>query len=84
MCPSDWQATQSIFYTLEYWATLKITHLLDPMHIFKNVGEQLWSHLVGEKETLATRKDLQVLNMNPNIWPNTSDTSNEVTYEAAP
>jgi hypothetical protein len=26
-----------VFYELPYWENLKIGHLLDPMHIFKNV-----------------------------------------------
>ena len=29
--------TQSVFYELLYWEHLKIVHLLDPMHILKNV-----------------------------------------------
>ena len=33
------------FYELPYWKHLKISHLLDPMHIFKNVSSSLWRHI---------------------------------------
>ena len=36
---------KSIFYGLPYWEHLKIIHLLDPMHIFKNVSCSLWIHI---------------------------------------
>jgi hypothetical protein len=34
-----------IFYELPYWEHLKISHLLDLMHIFKNVSSSLWRHI---------------------------------------
>lgn len=40
----------SIFHELPYWRKLLINHLLDPMHIFKNVGQILWEHLVGTQD----------------------------------
>jgi len=36
---------KSIFYNLTYWENIKITHLLDPMYIFKNVSSSLWRHI---------------------------------------
>ena len=36
---------KSIFYDLPYWEHLKISHSLDPMHIFKNVSSSLWRHI---------------------------------------
>lgn len=57
----------SIWYTLEYWKDLKICHLLDPMHIFKNVGHSLWQHLVGLKDTMTTRNDLNNQDSKPNL-----------------
>jgi len=36
---------KSIFYEIPYWEHLKISHLLDPMHIFKNVSYSLWRHI---------------------------------------
>jgi hypothetical protein len=32
---------KSIFYELPYWDNIKISHLLDPMHIFKIVSSSL-------------------------------------------
>ena len=32
---------KSVFYNLPYWEHPKITHLLYPMHIFKNVSSYL-------------------------------------------
>ena len=50
---------KSIFYDLPYWEHLKIAHLLDPMHIFKNVSSSLWRHISLKKiDTLAVRKAL--------------------------
>ena len=48
----------SIFYKLEYWRHLKICHLLDPMHVFKNVAESSWRYITREKDSLGARKDL--------------------------
>ena len=48
-----------IFYNLPYWEHLKIAHLLDPMHIFKNVSSSLWRHIsLKQSDTLAVRKYL--------------------------
>lgn len=38
----------SIFHELPYWRELKITHLLDPMHIEGNVGRSLIRHMYGD------------------------------------
>ena len=48
-----------IFYNLQYWEHLKITHLLYPMNIFKNVSYSLWRHISSKQgDTLAIRKYL--------------------------
>ena len=50
---------KSIFYDLPYWEHLKISYLLDPMHIFKKNSSSLWRHISSKKsDTLAVRKDL--------------------------
>jgi hypothetical protein len=33
---------KSIFYELPYWKDILISHLLDPMHIFKNVSDYIF------------------------------------------
>ena len=40
-----------IFYNLPYWENLKITHLLDPMQIKKNVSTSLCRHISSKKVT---------------------------------
>ena len=59
----------SIFYELEYWKELKICHLLDPMHVFKNVAESLWRHITGQKDSLGARRDLQKCKIKQDLWP---------------
>jgi hypothetical protein len=50
-----------VFYELPYWGNLKISHLLDLMHILKNVSSYLWRHISSNKsDTLAIRRDLIV------------------------
>ena len=39
-----------IFYYLSYWKHVKISHLLDPMHILKNVSSSLWRN-ISSKQT---------------------------------
>lgn len=66
--PIDGMKRLSIFHRLEYWNNLLINHLLDPMHIFKNVGESIWKHLIGEKDTIAARHDLKESNTKKEYW----------------
>ena len=61
--------SSSIWFCLKYWKYLKIFHLLDPMHIFKNVGHSLWKHLIGEKDTEQARDDLKERNCKSDLWP---------------
>ena len=58
----------SIFHTLPYWDDLLINHLLDPMHIFKNIGEMLWKTITGAKDNKGQRDDLQAMQRMPNLW----------------
>jgi len=47
---------KSIFYQLEYWTKLPIQHLLDTMHISKNVCRSLLEHLTKVKNISKERK----------------------------
>ena len=59
-----------IFYNLPYWEHLKITHLLDPMHIFKNVSSYLWRHISPKQsDTFVVRKDLITSKTKNKYWP---------------
>ena len=49
---------KSIFYELPYLDHLNISHLIDPMHIFKNVPCSLWHHISSKKsDKMKFRKD---------------------------
>jgi hypothetical protein len=61
---------KSVFYELPYWEHLKISHLLDPMHIFKNVSSSLWRHISSkESDTLVVRRDLISSKTKKKHWP---------------
>ena len=58
----------SAFHELPYWRSLPLQHCLDPMHIFKNICKSLISHLVGEKDNIAARRDLELSNTKPFVY----------------
>ena len=59
---------KSIIYELLYWEHLMIVHLLDPMHILKNVSFSLWRYISSKKsDTLAVRGDIISSNTKKNI-----------------
>ena len=59
-----------IFYNLPYWEHLKITHLLDTMHLFKNVSSSLWRHIsLKQSDALAIRKDIITSKNKKKHWP---------------
>jgi hypothetical protein len=60
---------KSIFYELPYWEHLTIVHLLNPMHILKNVSSSLWRHIsLNKSDTLAIRRDLIASNTKKSHW----------------
>ncbi|KAK9206706.1 hypothetical protein WN943_016985 [Citrus x changshan-huyou] len=74
-CPvsqSYWKK-KSIFFDLEYWKYLYVRHVLDVMHIEKNVCESIVGTLLGiegkTKDGLAARMDLKPLNMWTELEP---------------
>lgn len=58
----------SIFHNLPYWGDLLINHLIDPMHIFKNVAVVLWKTITGEADTKGQRDDLQEQGRMQHLW----------------
>ncbi len=58
----------SCFYDLKYWVHNTIHHLLDPVHIVKNVCHSLISHLLGEKESAKAWTDLEAWNLKKEFW----------------
>jgi hypothetical protein len=67
-----------VFYELPYWKHLNISHLLDPMHIFKNVSSSLWRHISWNKsDTMVFWRDIIASNTKRRHWPRT-ETRGEV------
>ena len=56
------------FHELEYWSDLLVPHCLDPMHICKSVSKSLLTHLLGKKNNIAARLDLQLSNIKQDLW----------------
>ena len=46
-----------------------ICHLLDPMHIFQNVGSSIWEHVIGKRDNVSIREDLRVAGRMRQAWP---------------
>ena len=60
--------TLNCFHSLPYWHKLLINHLLDPMHIFKNVSQVIWDHIIGKRDTIGCCRDLEKVNRMPHLW----------------
>ena len=78
--PATGMKRLSIFYRLPYWKHLLIGHLLDPMHIFKNVGVSLWRHMMGGKDTKVARDDLKEIGVKKHLWARVNNNNGKVTH----
>ncbi|KAL0305275.1 UNVERIFIED_CONTAM: hypothetical protein Sangu_2493100 [Sesamum angustifolium] len=62
---------KSIIWELEYWSTHLIRHNLDIMHIEKNVFDNIFNTMMNirgkMKDTLNTRKDLNIICNRPEV-----------------
>ena len=58
----------SIFYNLEYWKDLLVTHLLDHMHIVKNVASSLYRYTSKESDNIQLRYDLKATKTKCTFW----------------
>ena len=38
------------------------------MHIFKNVSQLVWDHIIGKRDSIGCRKDLEKVNRMPHLW----------------
>lgn len=45
-----------------------IRHLLDPMHVLKSVSMLLMDYMLGFKDNVAARKDLEASRTKPDWW----------------
>ncbi|KAL8157226.1 hypothetical protein AgCh_002077 [Apium graveolens] len=63
----------SIFFQLEYWKFLPVRHILDVMHIEKNICEALLGTLLNipkkTKDKESVRLDMAVMGIKLNLWP---------------
>lgn len=72
---------QSIFFSLPYWEFNLIRHNLDPMHIEKNVCDNIIGTLLDDsnksKDNYAARRDLKILGIMKQLWPRTQSDGRE-------
>lgn len=47
---------------------MRIRHVLDVMHIEKNIAESVVKFLFGEKDTAESRRDLEEVGQRPELW----------------
>jgi hypothetical protein len=47
---------------------MPVRHVLDVMHIEKNIAESVMKYLFGEKDTVESRKDMEALGVRPELW----------------
>ena len=80
--PAQGMKRLSIFYRLPYWKNLLIAQLLDPMHIFKNVGVSLWRHMTGGKDNKAARDDLKEIGIKKSLWAKVNNNNGKVNKQA--
>ncbi|XP_073139031.1 uncharacterized protein [Henckelia pumila] len=68
---------KSIFFELEYWKHLHVRHVLDVMHIEKNVCESVIGTLLDipgkTKDGVAARLDLMEMNVRSELAPRIGD-----------
>ncbi|XP_058214912.1 uncharacterized protein LOC131326234 [Rhododendron vialii] len=62
---------KSILWELEYFSELLVPHMLDVMHIEKNICESLYGTMLGidgkNKDTYKARDDLKVMGIRPEL-----------------
>jgi len=59
----------SIFYTLEYWKDLLVTHLMDDIHIVKNFASSLYQYTISkEGDADVMRNDLKDIQKMRSLW----------------
>lgn len=47
---------------------MPIRHVLDVMHIEKNVAESILKFLFGDKDTVESRRDMEEMGLHPELW----------------
>jgi hypothetical protein len=44
------------------------TFNLDVMHVERNINDNVFKHLFGEKDTLGTKRDMEEVHARPWLW----------------
>ena len=47
---------------------MPVRHVLDVMHVEKNIAESILKHLFGEKDTPESRRDMEAMGVRPELW----------------
>ena len=42
------------------------------MHVFKNVSQLVWDHIIGKHDTIGSRRDLEAVNRMQHLWADDS------------
>lgn len=70
--PKEAWYKKSIFFDSEYWIFHQVRHVLDVMHIEKNVAEHLLSTILDikmkTKDTVSSRMDMKEMGMRSGQW----------------
>ncbi|XP_026418709.1 uncharacterized protein LOC113314148 isoform X2 [Papaver somniferum] len=77
---------RSILYNLPYWKFLQLLHNVDVMHVEKNFAEKMFGTFMNHKDKSKdgdpARKDLELLNLKPDLW--LTETNGKVERPPAP
>ncbi|XP_026430489.1 uncharacterized protein LOC113327516 [Papaver somniferum] len=77
---------RSILYNLPYWKFLQLRHNVDVMHVEKKFAENMFGTFMNHKDKSKdgdpTRKDLELLNLKPDLW--LTETNGKVERPPAP
>ncbi|TXG66608.1 hypothetical protein EZV62_007883 [Acer yangbiense] len=78
VAPHVYWKKKSIFFDLEYWKDLHIRHILDVMHIEKNVCESIYGTLLNiprkTKDGVNSRLDLKAMGLRKKLVPDMDKT----------
>lgn len=79
---------KSIFFDLPYWIHHKVRHVIDVMHIEKNVAEHILDTILSKKDkskdTIQGREDMRELGIHRDQWMQTDVASGKQVKPIAP
>ena len=79
MIVTNYSKVNQFFFYLEYWQYLLVCHLLDVMHVEKNVCESIYGTLLHQpgktKDGVKTRKDFIEMKIREKLVPGENNRS---------